>query len=212
MRLNEDIEVRSNLEILGFDRGKKRVLAHLLHNIVVTNGRKFLCENVAAASFAGASFTRQQNTVVRYIGFGIGGNRQTEPAATTPPLSSTYPTGYGGTNAQNDVTVGVGGLERPVLATATHWMKEVAAPATFLSDSEVQWQATFDQLDLNLAPYTEMPISEIMMYSSAADPTLPNGVAGTYPGGAGAGLAYDVFDSFNKHGAFSVLVKWAWRF
>lgn len=212
MKLLADLEVRSNLLITGYDRGKRKVLCQATHNIIVNGGRQFLVENIAAQSFAGASFTRHQNTVVRYIGFGIGGTRQTEPDASSSPLSDTYPAGYGGTNAQTDVDVAVGRLERPVLATATNWMKEVSTPATFLSASEVQWTATFGQLDINLAPHTSMPISEIGMYKSSADPTLPNGGAGTYPGPTGQMLAYDTFDSFGKHAAFSLVVQWAWRF
>lgn len=212
MKLNEDLEVRSNLLISGFDRGKRRVLFQQTHNIVVNGGRQFLVENIAASAFAGAAFTRHQNTVVRYIGFGIGGTRQADPDAAATPLSDAYPGGYGGTNAQTDVDRTVGLLERPVLATATAWMKEVATPATFLSTSEVQWSATFGQLDINLAPHTSMPISEIGMYKNSADPTLPNGGAGTYPGPTGQLLAYDTFDSFPKHAAFSLLVQWAWRF
>jgi hypothetical protein len=212
MRLKEDLEVEGNLEIIGYDRGKRRVLYQRTHNIIVNNGRSFLVENIAASAFAGSSFTRHQNTVVRYIGFGIGGDRQVEADASASPLADTYPAGYGGTNTQDDATVAVARLERPVLATATNWMKEVATPATFLSATEVQWTATFAQADLNLAPYTSMPISEIGMYKSSADPTLPNGGAGTYPGPTGHMLAYDTFDSFPKHSAFSIVVNWAWRF
>lgn len=212
MRIEEDIQVRSNLQITLYDRGKKRKHFQATHNIIVYGGRTFLIENIAAQSFSGAGFTRHQNTVVRYIGFGIGGTRQNSADAVSSPLSDAYPGGYGGTNVQTDIDRNVGRLERPVLASAGLWMKEVATPATFLSVSEVQWTTTFGQLDINLAPHTAMPLSEVAMYKSSADPALPNGGAGAYPGPTGQTLAYDTFDTFHKNAAFTAVVQWAWRF
>jgi len=212
MKLQEDLEVRSNLQITMYDRGKRKAHFQQTHNIIVYGGRTFIIENIAAAPFSGAGFTRHQNTVVRYIGFGIGGTRQNSSAASTAPLSSAYPTGYPGSNLQTDVDRNVNKLERPVKATSTLWMKEVATPATFLSVSEVQWTATFGQLDVNISPFTSIPVSEVAMYKSSADPTLPNGAAGAYPGAGGQVLAYDTFDSLSKNAAFTAVVQWAWRF
>lgn len=207
----EDVEVRWNLEILGFERGKRKILHQRTHNIVVNTGRQFICENLAAQSFSPGGFVRHQNTVIRYIGFGIGGTRQNSSSAGTSPLSDTYPAGYGGTNAQTDTSTAVGLLERPVKATATDWMVEVAAPATFPDATSVQWVASFAQGDINVAPYSSIPLSEIGLYKSSADPTLPNGGAGTYPGPTGHLAAYDTFDTLNKTAFFSFLARWTWR-
>lgn len=210
-RKPEDVDVSWNLEILGFERGKKKILHQRTHNIVVNTGRQFICENLSAASFSSGGFTRHQNTVVRYIGFGIGGTRQNNPAAGTSPLSDTYPAGYGGTNAQTDTSVAVSAIERPVLATASLWMSEVAAPATFPDATSVQWSASFGQSDINVAPYTSVPLSEIGLYKSSAVPTLPNGGAGAYPGPGGHMVAYDTFDTLNKTAFFSIIARWTWR-
>lgn len=207
----EDIEVKWNLEILGFERGKRKVLHQRTHNIVVNTGRQFICENLAAQSLSPGGFVRHQNTVIRYIGFGIGGNRQNSPSAGSSPLSDVYPAGYGGTNDQTDDDTSVGILERPVLATATHWMTEVAAPATFPDATSVQWVASFGQADINIAPHTSIPLSEIGLYKSSADPELPNGGAGAYPGPTGHLAAYDTFDTLNKTAFFSFLARWTWR-
>lgn len=207
----EDIEVSWNLEILGFERGKRKVLHQRTHNIVVNTGRQFICENLAAQSFSPGGFVRHQNTVIRYIGFGIGGTRQNNPSAGTSPLSDAYPAGYGGTNAQTDTSTAVGLLERPVLATASSWMTEVASPATFPDATSVQWVASFSQGDINVAPHSSIPLSEIGLYKSSADPTLPNGGAGTYPGPTGHLAAYDTFDTLNKTAFFSLLARWTWR-
>lgn len=210
MDLHSAFEVKWNIEILGFDRGKKKVLHNRTHNIVVNNGRQFIVENISASAFAGSAFTRQQNSVVRYIGFGIGGNRQTYPGASQSPLADAYPGGYGGTNAQSDSDVAVARLERPVKCTQSAWMKEVAAPATYPNATSVQWTALFDVYDLNLAPYTVMPISEIGLFSSRADPTLPNGGVGTYPGVGTSMVAYDNFPTLPKTAYWSLLARWTW--
>lgn len=207
----EDIAVTWNLEILGFERGKRKILHQRSHNIVVNSGRQFICENLSAASFSPGGFTRQQNTVIRYIGFGIGGTRQNNPAAGSSPLSDTYPSGYGGTNTQTDIDVTVGILERPVLATDTRWLTEVAAPATYPDATSVQWIASFGQADINVSPYFSVPLSEIGLYKSSADPLLPNGGAGTYPGPTGHLAAYDTFDTLNKTAFFSLIARWSWR-
>lgn len=208
----EDLEVSWNLEILGFERGKRKILHQRTHNIVVNTGRQFICENIAASSLSPGGFVRHQNTVVRYIGFGIGGTRQNNPAANSSPLSDAYPAGYGGTNTQTDTSTAVGRLERPVLATASDWMVQVAAPATFPDATSVQWVASFGQTDLNIAPHTSVPLSEIGLYKSSADPTLPNGGAGTYPGPTSNLVAYDTFDTLNKTAFFALLARWTWRF
>ncbi len=205
------VPVSWNIELIGHDRGKRKVLHERTHNILVNEGRSFVCENIAASAFAGPSFTRHRNTVVRYMGFGIGGNRQTAPSASASPYSDAYPAGYGGTNVQNDTSLTTGRLERPVKATSTDWLVEVATPATFPSPTQVQWVCVFSQAAINIGSFTSVPLAEIALYSSAADKTLPNGGAGTYPGPTGNVLAYDTFDPFNKNAFFSVTAKWTWR-
>jgi hypothetical protein len=211
MELAAALELKWNLEIVGFDRGKRRVLHQRTHNIVVNNGRQFLCETISPASF-GVGFTRQQNAVVQYMGVGIGGTRQAAPEAATSPLSDAYPGGYGGANAQTDADVAVSRLERPVKATSSAWLKQIAAPATYPTATSVRYAALFDTTDINLAPTTSMPISEIGLYSSLADPTLPNGGSGAYPGATNHMIAYDTFRSLYKTGFWSLQVNWTWQF
>jgi hypothetical protein len=211
MQLVDQLELKWNLEIIGIDRGKRRILHQRTHNIVVNNGRQFILESISAAAFSGSNFTRVQNTVVRYVGLGIGGSRQNYPASTQSPLSDAYPGGYGGTNAQDDATLTVSRLERPVKATSALWLKQVAAPPVFPAVRRVTWSALFDAADLNLAPHTVMPISEVGLYSSAADPTQPNGGSGPYPGATNSMIAYDTFISLQKTGYWSLLVNWTWQ-
>ena len=210
MFIDDRCEAKWNLEILGFDRGKKKVLHQRTHNIVVNNGRQFLLEAMSAASFASGEITRVQNSVVRYMGLGIGGTRQVVAEASQSPLADPFPDGYGGTNGQTDVALTVSRLERPVKATQTSWLKQVSAPPTFPSANAVTYSALFEAQDINLPPYTSLPISEIGLYSSAANPANPNGGSGPYPGATSSMIAYDTFLSLHKTGYWSLLVNWTW--
>lgn len=204
-------EVKWNIEILGFDRGKRRILHQRTHNIVVDNGRQFVLEAMSAASFSGGSFTRVREAVVRYMGVGIGGTRQVSPLAASSPLASPYPDGYGGTNTQTDDSLAVSRLERPVKVSSTSWLKQIAAPPTFPTATSVTYTAVFGNEDLNVAPHAQMPVSEIGLFSSLADPAQPNGGAGTYPGGANHMIAYDTFNTLLKTGYWLLQVNWTWQ-
>jgi hypothetical protein len=212
MRVAESLEVRWNLEIDVFERGKRRVWHQRTHNIVVNTGRQFICEVITPQSLGPGSFVRTQDEVVRYIGFGIGGARQTSPDAAAAPYSDPYPAGYNGTNTQDDDDVTVTQLERPVLVTnAPLWMKEISTPGTFPSATSTTFVAVFSKTDINFGAFTSVPLAEIALFSSGADPSLPNGAAGAYPGGFGYTLAYDTFDPFHKNGNFTIEVRWTFQ-
>lgn len=206
----DQIEVKWNLELVGYDRGKRKILHQRTHNIVVANGRQFLLEAISGASFSGGVATRVRDAVVRYIGVGIGGSRQGASEASAAPFSDAYPAGYGGTNLQTDTSLTVSRLERPVRATPTAWLKQVAAPPAFPSATSVTWSALFDAADVNVAPHVSVPISEIGLYTSAADPSKPNGGSGDYPGATQHMIAYDTFVSLHKTGYWALLVNWTW--
>jgi hypothetical protein len=212
MQLNSPIEVNWNLEIDLFERGKRRRWHQRTHNIVVNTGKQFLAESITPSSLSPGGFVRTQSAVVRYIGFGIGGSRQSDPAASTSPLSDISPSGYGGTNTQTDTDPTVAILERPVEVSSGLWMREITTPGTFPTASSTRFIAAFGAGDINFGSFTSVPLSEIGLYSSAADPTLPNGSAGAYPGAGGSLLAYDTFNSIAKTGLFSIEVRWEWRF
>lgn len=214
MQLRETIDVRLNLEINLIERGKRRIWHQNTHNIVVNTGRQFLAEVITAASFGPGSFVRTQDTCVRYIGFGIGGTRQNLPAASAPPYSSAYPAGYGGTNLQTDTDVTVSKLERPVKVTTGPdlFMRELSTPGTFTAVERTKFITIFSESDINIGAFTAVPLSEIGLYKSSADPSLPNGGAGAYPGPAGHTIAYDTFNTIQKTGVFSIEVLWEWRF
>lgn len=197
-----------NIDIDVFERGKI-VQRERSHNIVTNIGRQFLSE-VIVSDTPSPTISRHQDTVVRYCGWGIGGNRQVSPSiANNTPFSTDYP----GSNTQTDTDLTVSGLQRPIRVTgAPLWMREIAAPATFPTATSVRFVTSFSETDLNYGSYASVPLSEIALFSSAANPALPNGASGSYPGAGGLILAYDTFNTINKTGVFSVEVRWEFRF
>lgn len=220
MKFIEDIEVRINLEIDLIERGKRKH-HHASHNIVVNTGRQFLAEVITPATLGPGTFTRTQDTCVRYVGFGLGGTRQYSPSAVVAPYASLYPAGYeyagAPHNAQTDVDVTVARLERPAAVVdyagpTPLWMRQISTPGTFDALERTKFIAIFSETDINFGGFTSVPLSEIGLYKSSADPSLPNGGAGAYPGPTGHLIAYDTFDTIHKTGVFSIEVRWEWRF
>lgn len=213
MKIQDEIELKWNIEIVVLDRGKQRIHHQNTHNIVVNTGRQMMAENMTASSFGPGTFVRHQDSVVRYIGFGVGGSRQNNPAALAAPFSDAYPGGYGGTNVQTDDDVTVSRLERPVAVTAAPlWMREISTPGTFPTARSTRYIATFSETDLNIGAFTSVPLSEIALFKSSANPALPNGSSGTYPGAGAHTVAYDTFEPFSKTGSFVIEVRWELRF
>lgn len=208
MKKSDGIDVSWNIEILATRKNGSVELWHQrTHNIVVNTGRQFFAEAITASSFSPT--TRTQDTVVRYIGFGIGGAMQDNPAAAGAPYSADYP----GTNVQTDTDVTVSKLERPVKVTAAPlWMNEVATPGTFPTATSVMYVASFASSDLSFGGYTAPPLSEIGLFKSSADPAQPNGGSGAYPGSGGHLVAYDTFTPFPKSAIFGFEVRWTLRF
>lgn len=216
MRINEYIEVQANLEIDVFERGKRKHWHQATKNIVLNLGRQLIAETITAESFGpGTAFTPTRTACARYVGFGIGGSRQTDPAALISPLADTWPAGYGGSNDNVDTDRAVRGLERPVQVTAAPlWMREIAAPGTFPTATSTRFIASFVAADFNFgsAPGAPaIPLSEIALYSTGADPALPNGVSGAYPGIGLHTMAYDTFVPFNITALFAMEVRWEFR-
>lgn len=213
--LYDRIEATWNVEISVEDRGKRKIWHQRTHNIVVNTGREFQAKCITPATLgAGGSFTRHDDSVVRYIGFGIGGGRQSSPTAAASPYSDAPPGGYAGTNTQPDDDPSVAQLERPVRVSGGPdvWMQEIVTPGTFPSFRETTFIANFGPTSLSYGSFISVPLSEIALYKSTADSSLPNGGAGAYPGGTGHTVAYDTFDPFSKTGGWSIQVRWTFAY
>ena len=209
MKIKETVKVRNNLRIIARERGKIAARREG-HNIWLDLGREYLASLIALVSYG--PDTPERNDRVKYMGFGIGGTRQVAPGvANTPPMSTAYP----GTNAQTDTDPTVTTLERPVRVSgsttipsdpynpADVWLGTIQAPPIHSTATEVTFRRLFSQTEVSYSSFTSVPLSEIMLFTSAANP-----VGQPF----NTGIAYDTFDTVSKTGAFELEVEWTVRF
>ena len=221
LRPRETIQYRSNLELTFRERGKI-VARRVGHNIWLTTGREYMARLIAYTSYA--PLTPEEDSRVRYIGLGIGGDAQNASTVNDFPLGPVgapggIPNGYyPGTNVQNDSTLSVSGLERPVRVTGDAitpseppgyagdptelWMGAVVAPAAHPTATSTRFVRVFSEAEISYGPFLSVPLSEAGLFAASADPALPHQ----------APLAYDTFDSISKTAAFSLEVRWTVRF
>ena len=196
------VQVKNNLSLIARERGKI-VARREGHNIWLDLGREYLARLIAYASFS--PLTTYRDDRIRYMGFGIGGDRQIAPAvANSPPLSTAYP----GTNTQTDSDPAVTMLERPVRITGTstpppynandQWLGQVQSPPTFDTFNKVTHRRLLSSVEVSYAPFQTVPISEIGLFTSLADPKLPHNTM----------VAYDTFETISKTDAFELEVAW----
>lgn len=206
LRAADAIEVRNNLILTVRERGKL-VTRREGHNIWLNLGREYLSQLIAYSSFS--PVTPERNDRIRYMGLGIGGTRQLAlPTANAIPLVTAYP----GPNSQTDTDANVTSLERPVRISGSSdpypgqaldmWLGQIQAPAVHSTATEVTFSRLFGEFDLSYNPFLTVPLSEVMLFTSAADPTLYNNT----------GVAYDTFDTISKTSAFQLEVAWTVRF
>ena len=207
MRLQENIEVKSNLCITVRERGKL-VARRAGHNIWVDLGREYLAGLISYSSFG--PDTPERNDRIRYIGFGIGGTRQLAlGTANSAPMSTTYP----GNNNQTDTDPSVTRLERPVKISGTTttppydssdvWLAQVVAPVVHSPSTAALFSRIISTSEISFSSFTTVPLSEIGLFTSAATPI---GVSNNTL------VAYDTFDTLSKTAAFSLEIDWEIRF
>lgn len=209
MRLKETVKVRNNLKLTVRERGK--IMARREgHNIWLDLGREYLASLICLVSYG--PDTAARNDRVKYMGLGIGGTRQTSPGvANAAPMSTAYP----GTNAHTDQDPTVTSLERPVRVSGSTttpsspyagtdvWLGTIQAPPIHSTTNEATFRRVFTQTELSYSTFTAVPLSEVMLFTSAANPIgVPNNT----------GIAYDTFDTITKTGAFELEIDWTVRF
>ncbi len=205
MRVVEDIEVRQNVTIIARERGKI-VTMRKGHNIFLDLGREWLAHLISLASLG--PDVPERNDRIKYMALGIGGTRQIALShANDPP----YGTIYSGSNLQTDVDPTVTTLERPVRVTGSEqpypgiagdaWVGAVQAPPEFDSGS-VTFRRLFTATDVSYGSFASVPVSEIGLLTSAAD---PENYLNTL-------VAYDTFDTISKTGAVELETVWTLRF
>src|SRR6478735_3757137 len=171
MRLQETISVRNNLRITTRERGKIAARREG-HNIWLDLGREYLASLISLVSYG--PDTPERNDRIKYMGFGIGGTRQVAPGvANAAPLVTAYP----GTNV---------------------WLGTIQAPPIHTTATEVTFRRLFSQTEISYSSYTTVPLSEVMLFTSAANP-----IGQPF----NTGVAYDTFDTISKTGAFELEVE-----
>ena len=202
MKFEATFEVRQNLKITARERGKI-VDRREGHNIWLNTGREFIAQLMSYVTMAPLVPVRDDR--IRYMGFGIGGTRQLIPSiANTAPFSTTYP----GTNTQTDQDPAVVRLERPVRVSAPPtppphhafdvWLGQIQAPPDFPQFNKAVFRRLFQSFEVNYNPFVSVPLSEIGLFTNAANPLLPYNVP----------MAYDTFDSLSKTDAVDLEIEW----
>jgi len=219
MRISNTVEYESNLEILVRERGKL-VDRRELHNIWVDLGRAYLPQVIAYQSLPASGVVSpvvpQDDRRVRYMGFGIGGNRQLQlSVANNPPFSTHYP----GTNTQPDTDPTVVQLERPVRISSPVpgspslppynagdvWLGQVQAPAIHVTPTSVTFKRIVAEAEISYGPFLSVPISEIGLFLHSTNANYINVYNNTL-------IAYDTFDTISKTNAFALEIAWTIRF
>lgn len=214
---SSDLQVRSNLTLTARERGKI-VSRRVGHNIYVNLGREWLatliCYSSLPAPPAVLPVTPEEDRRVRYMGFGVGGTRQLNPAiANAAPISTHYP----GTNTQTDTDPTETVLERPVRFSSVGspapppysatdvWLGQVTAPV----DHPTPFSSTFTRLllgtDISYGPFLTVPLSEVGLFLHSNSSTYINLPNNTF-------IAYDTFDTLLKTSAIEIEVDWTLRF
>lgn len=222
------IDAKVNVRIVARERGKKvSRLCRDGHNIWVNLGRQYLAEVISPSDGTfSAHYNDSVPRVVRYMGLGIGGDRQQADIAGTYPTLDTH---YPGQNVYDDEDITTTYLERPVKVSGTAgvgasagvWMNSVTAPPDLTGVTKVKFDALFSNTDIHLSgAYPSVPISEIGLflaneqasrtseevYDYVATPAYIN--TSTRP----KLIAYNTFDTITKTNSVSLEIFWEIQF
>lgn len=211
MRIVDTIEVKQNLKIVARERGKI-VDRREGHNIFLDLGREWLAELIGYAN--PTTETPFRNDRVKYFGLGIGGTQQLAlPTANAPPIGGGGTSGpYVGSNLQTDTDASVSVVERPVRISGSNavypgiggdaWIGQIGSADPTTTPNQVTFQRVFTQIEVSYSQFLSVPLSEIMMFTAAADPANFQNT----------GVAYDTFDTLSKTNAIELEVVWTLRF
>jgi len=219
MRLNDSIQVKSNLTLTMRERGKIKTRRQG-HNIFLNLGREWLPQLISYSVLPPGvvppplPVTPAEDRRIRYMGVGIGGTRQLLTGVTgVPPMSTHYP----GTNLQTDTDPLVVKLERPVrissvgvpivfpYAASDVWLGQVQAPALYPIPTSVTFTHIFTEPEISYGPFLTVPLSEIGLFLHSTSAAYVHTYNNTC-------VALDTFDSLSKTNAFALEVAWTLRF
>lgn len=186
--------MKYNVEFILRERGKI-VLRRRSHNIWASAGQYWLTQLVSE----GVANIPMEDNRLRYIGFGVGGYKQSAGSAFVPPLSVNYP----GTNLQTNIQYAIPTIERPCRISPGVYLKQfdlVDQPTIY----SVRFTTSFANSDISYdsGDYKQIPISEAGLFANGSD----------LGSGSNPVLGYDVFGTFFKSNTHDMTVTWTIRF
>jgi len=209
------VELCTNIEFTIRERGKI-VGRRASHNIFLNYGRDWFSRLISLSAF-GPPLVPEQDARIRYIGFGIGGAKQTAASVLSAPLSTHYP----GPNTQTDIDPRASRLERPVRlgwgvgpnVPSGTWpnltydpgdvfLKSVQAPVEHPQPTTTRFRVVVTAGEIASATFLSVPISEVGIFPNSANPNLYNNQA----------ISYDTFEPFPKTTGYDVEMTWSFRF
>lgn len=176
--------MKNNVFVKVYERGKL-VTTREGHNVWVSCGHQYIAEMLGYTEYTGP--TPERSDRIRYLGLGIGGDKQTRPDLTeSAPIVSAYPAGYDpyattGREYRKEYPIDplITTLERPVRITGGTNPYASAAPTdvwlvdspdlffTHLSLYEVTVHALVDcgAGQVIYSTLTDMPLSEVALFT-----------------------------------------------
>jgi hypothetical protein len=203
------IETKNNISIVLRDRGK---IVHRWegHNIWLKAGNEWLAaliRDTGSYLQPGGGYGPVQPTEsnrIRYIGFGIGGFRQSFPVNVPNVVWTTYCGGLPPVPIiQSDSDPSVSVLEYPVFSSPGLWLRPLDVPVMHDTNYIASYTALLGVGDLTFLPgHTNIPISEIGLYTNAANPASSSNQP----------MAYDACDVVQKTDQYEMHIIWTVRF
>lgn len=202
MQIRDILEVRQNLRLTLRDERGKLCGRREGHNIWLATGAEWLTRLMGLKAVD--PDVPEENARIKYMGLGVGGNRQFAQAR----LAVAPYDVYAGTNAQTDQNPAVTRLERPVRVSGgegaypgvstDRWLAAVQAPPDYPSARTVRYRRIFTRQEVSYGNFLSIPISEIGLFISSADPAFYLNTP----------VAYDTFDPLSKTSAVALEVTW----
>jgi hypothetical protein len=184
-----------NVFITGWKDGEV-IVRHEGHNIWLPTGREYISRMLGYANTTlNVPFISER---IHYLGFGIGGDKQSQLGISgAPPLSVDYPAGSdpNATTGQEQrieypLDPPISTLERPVrisggtnpygtAAPTDLWLKDIVGGTLLEMNMTGRVNAVFRTVidtgagDMLYGPYVQMPLSEVGLFLSTSDENDP---------------------------------------
>ena len=188
--------MKNNVEIILRERGKI-VSQTESHNVWTVAGSGWIARLISEGL---------ENNRIRYVGFGIGGVRQSCATAFQPPMTTEYP----GTNNQSIMTPDIKGLERPCAVHKGAFLKEITE--VDLCHSKLHHHTgTKRRVGLMMTKFTTIFDMGDLSYDNGDFKQIPLSEIGLFAAGTTSPLGYNTFPTVLKSNTHEMTVVWTVR-